>query len=136
MIKKVSGLFAIVLLSAIAVSAQTKVRAEAEAGARSPEEAKGTVTVKRSVRKNDPRILRVGPSTTYLKNGLSIDDVVGVLGEPMSSSERQDGKILLTTYLFERSEERVLVAEFENGLLVSSHTGTPEEVAQYKEAGQ
>ena len=134
MMKKVFGLFAIILLSALAVSAQTKVKTEA--GARSLEETKGTVAVKKSARKNDPRILRVGPSSTYLKNGLSIDDVLGVLGEPLSSTERQDGQILLTTYLFQRSEDRILVAEFENGLLVSSHTGTLEEVAQYKESGQ
>jgi hypothetical protein len=70
----------------------------------------------------DGRVLRLGPTTTFLKNGLSMDEVVRLLGKPASISERQDGDRHLTVYAFPRSDGRVFVAEFENGLLVSSRT--------------
>ena len=68
----------------------------------------------------DGRVLKVGPTTTYLKNGLRTEEVVRLLGRPVSITERRDGEHLLAIYTFERSSGRVLVAEFENGVLVRS----------------
>lgn len=67
-----------------------------------------------------PQVIRVGPSTTYLKPGLSTDDVVRLLGHPASVSERQEGDSRLATYIFARGEGRVIVAEFKNGSLINS----------------
>ena len=66
-------------------------------------------------------VVRVGPSTTYLKQGLSTEEVVKLLGEPTSISEGNSGEV---TYEFPRAEGRVLLAEFVNGSLVSSRTET------------
>ncbi|HKS28049.1 MAG TPA: hypothetical protein VJS44_09525 [Pyrinomonadaceae bacterium] len=68
----------------------------------------------------DGRVVRVGPTTTYLKNGLSKEEVVRLLGKPASVSERLEGGRILATYTFPRSEGRVLVAQFENGILIDS----------------
>lgn len=78
----------------------------------------------------DGRVLRLGPTTTYLKNGLSATEVVKLLGKPYSISERQEGNRLLTTYVFTRSEGRVLIAQFESGLLIASRTETIESFEQ------
>ena len=67
-------------------------------------------------------VVHVGPKTTYLKEGLQTEEVVKLLGEPLSISEHTtDGKIV-STYVFERSEDRVLIAEFVSNLLVGSRT--------------
>jgi hypothetical protein len=67
-------------------------------------------------------VVHVGPKTTYLKEGLQTEEVVKLLGEPLSISERSaDGKIV-STYVFERGEDRVLIAEFVSNLLVGSRT--------------
>lgn len=76
----------------------------------------------------DGRVIRVGPTTTYLKNGLNTDEVIRLLGRPHSISERLEDGRLLATYIFPRSEGRVLIAEFENGLLTNSRTETPERI--------
>jgi hypothetical protein len=73
----------------------------------------------------DGRVLRLGPTTTYLKNGLSTEEVVKLLGKPYSVSEQLEGGRLLTTYIFPRSEGRVLIAQFENGLLIGSRMEKP-----------
>ena len=70
----------------------------------------------------DGRVIRFGPTTTYLKNGLRTEEVVMLLGKPASVSERQDGSRLLSTYIFNRSRGRIFVAEFENYVLVRSRT--------------
>lgn len=69
----------------------------------------------------DPRIVSVGPRTTFLKQGLSEDEVVRLLGSP-SLILRAAGGRPSATYEFQRGEGRVLVAEFEDGVLVSSRT--------------
>jgi hypothetical protein len=69
-------------------------------------------------------IVRVGPSTTYLKEGFSLEEVVRLLGEPAAISERYDGDESVTTYEFPRGQNRILVAEFVNGALVRSRTET------------
>jgi hypothetical protein len=69
-----------------------------------------------------PGVVRVGPRTTYLKEGLSTDEVVRLLGKPLSISERSEKGVVVKTYEFQRGEGQMLVAEFENNLLVRSHT--------------
>lgn len=71
-----------------------------------------------------PGVVRVGPRTTYLKEGLRTDEVVRVLGNPTSISERTENDIVITTYEFQRGEGHLLIAEFVNGVLVRSRTET------------
>lgn len=137
---------AFILLSAVAVSAQTSTEQKAQANDRQvPRIAKLPEVVSekqpavasseaqtngksQSARVVDGRVVRVGPTTTYLKKGLTKDEVVRLLGKPTMINERQDGSILRSTYIFERSEGRRLVAEFENGLLVRSNVEAIEDL--------
>lgn len=67
-----------------------------------------------------PGVVRVGPRTTYLKEGLTTDQVGRLLGKPISISERTEKDVVVKTYVFQRGEGRTLIAEFEQGLLVRS----------------
>lgn len=71
-----------------------------------------------------PGVVQVGPRTTYLKEGLRIDEVVRLLGKPASVSERSENNIVITTYEFQRGEGRMLIAEFVSNLLVRSRLET------------
>ncbi|MGH9873695.1 MAG: hypothetical protein ACRD9S_14700 [Pyrinomonadaceae bacterium] len=71
-----------------------------------------------------PGVVQVGPRTTYLKEGLRTDEVVRLLGKPASISERSENDVVITTYVFQRGEGRTLIAEFVNGVLVSSRLET------------
>jgi hypothetical protein len=71
-----------------------------------------------------PGVVRVGPPTTYLKEGLSVAQVIRLLGKPQEVSQRTENGIAIAIYEFRRGEGRVLVAEFERGLLVRSRTET------------
>ncbi|MGB7922150.1 MAG: hypothetical protein WCF57_02775 [Pyrinomonadaceae bacterium] len=132
-----------VFLSAVAVSAQTagnlkpdsgRDKAEYAAHLKEPRlagrEGKLSASDKRKARLEEdarlraPGVVRLGPSKTYLKAGLSTGDVVRFLGKPASVSEAQEGNTRLTTYVFPRGEGRVIVAEFANGALVRSRTET------------
>lgn len=64
-------------------------------------------------------VVHLGPRTTFLKEGLSTGEVVGVLGQPSVVDERNEGRAV---YEFPRGEGRVLIAEFVRGVLVGSHT--------------
>jgi hypothetical protein len=78
----------------------------------------------------NPGVVRVGPRTTYLKKGLRTDEVVQLLGKPVSISERTEKGVAMATYEFQRGEGWVLVAEFENNRLVHSQMETrPEQPA-------
>jgi hypothetical protein len=128
--KKGFSFIAVLLLAAAAVSA----RPVAGEGANVKEKSASRRSEDESQRA--ARVLRVGPSTTYLKNGLSLNEVVMLLGKPASRSERLAGDVRLTTCVFPRSEGRVLVAEFENGLLVASRTEIQEaQAAVVNQAG-
>ena len=70
--------------------------------------------------------IRIAPPTTYLKEGLTTEQVVRVLGEPMEVSERDEHGRKITTLQFRRGANRVLIAEFVNDALVSSTTETRE----------
>jgi outer membrane protein assembly factor BamE (lipoprotein component of BamABCDE complex) len=67
-----------------------------------------------------PGVVRVGPRTTYLKEGLTIDEVVRFLGKPFSISERTQNNTIVKMYSFRRGEGQLLIAEFENNVLVRS----------------
>ena len=69
-----------------------------------------------------PGVVKVGPRTTYLKEGLRIDEVVRLLGKPTSTSERTESDLVITTYEFKRAEGHFLIAEFVSGVLVRSWT--------------
>jgi hypothetical protein len=78
--------------------------------------AKSGSSQRRVVRKAG--VVRVGPSTIYLKQGLTTEEVVRLLGEPISVTDGETSQSV--TYEFQRSEGRVLLAEFVAGSLVSS----------------
>ena len=67
-----------------------------------------------------PGVVRVGPRTTYLKEGLRTDEVIRLLGKPFSFYERNENGVATKVYLFQRGEGRVLIAEFVNEILVRS----------------
>ena len=69
-------------------------------------------------------VIRVGPPTTYLKEGLRTEEVLRLLGKPVAISERSEKDLVVTTYEFRRGEGRILIAEFVSGVLVRSRTET------------
>lgn len=75
-------------------------------------------------------MVRVGPTTTYLKEGLTTEEVLRLLGEPANISEHIEDGLVVTTYEFPRGAERVLVAQFVSGALVSYRIETRAEIAQ------
>lgn len=74
-------------------------------------------------------VVRVGPSITYLKEGFTVEEVMRLLGQPANVSKHQSGNEMVTTYEFPRGQNRVLIAEFVNGALVSSRTETRDQLA-------
>jgi hypothetical protein len=84
-----------------------------------------TSRVHKNVRRvHQASAIRIGPPTTYLKEGLTSEEVVRILGNPITVSQRDERGIVIKTYEFQRGANRVLVAEFVNGALVSSKTET------------
>jgi hypothetical protein len=77
-----------------------------------------------------PGVVQVGPRTTFIKEGLSQDEVIRLLGKPSAISERHDQNVKVTIYEFERGDGRVFIAEFENGLLARSRTESREKNAE------
>ena len=69
-------------------------------------------------------VVRFGPRSTYLKEGLRTQAVLRLLGQPSTVSERHEGDAVVTRYEFDRSEGRVIVAEFVSDALVRSRTET------------
>lgn len=87
-----------------------------------------------SVSAEDARVVRVGPSTTYLKEGTTTDEALKLLGPPLRVSERQDEGRVIVTCVFARSAGRVLVAEFVDGRMVNSRIEKSESVASSERA--
>src|SRR6266850_1364092 len=77
-----------------------------------------------------PGVLQVGPRTTYLKEGLSTEEVVRLLGEPTAVFQRTVDDIVVTTYEFPRGEGRVLIADFVKDMLIHSTVETRAQVAR------
>jgi hypothetical protein len=117
--KKFLIIISMIFISAVAASAQTG--ATCDVTRRDHAGAKKASTVRRD-KTRSPGVLRIGPSTTYLKKGLKADEVVRFLGWPLEGSERREGDLRLATYTFARGEGKVLVVEFENDSLVSFRT--------------
>ncbi|HEV7797157.1 MAG TPA: hypothetical protein VGO73_03305 [Pyrinomonadaceae bacterium] len=143
----------VVTCAAISVSAQTSIRGAQAAQARQEskqyvedknaslrvdkvEIAGGAVAEENSFPRTSysypledfkPGVVRVGPRTTYIKEGLSSEEVVRLLGKPTSISERKENDFVVTTYEFQRGEGRILIAEFVKGLLVRSRTESRDE---------
>ena len=69
-------------------------------------------------------VVHVGPRSTYLKEGLSSEEVVSLLGAPTSILQSKRDGHSVVIYEFERSGDRVFVAEFVNGSLIASSTET------------
>jgi hypothetical protein len=102
------------ILAAIILCAGFGAAARAEESTRRPADKRDRVTPTAA------RVVRVGPRTTYLKEGLSTEDVLRMVGRPSDVFERfEDGRSVMV-YVFERGENRVLVAEFVGGRLVRS----------------
>jgi len=141
--RKIFSIFIVIIAANASLSAQTKTTRRHHAAATS-------VTAKVDVKATEagngisfphtafsypvedfkPGVVRVGPRTTYLKEGLRIDEVVRLLGKPLSISERTQGTVIVKTYVFQRGEGQVLIAEFENGLLARSRTELRDETPQ------
>ena len=84
-----------------------------------------TVRTQKSGRRvHQATAIRVGPPTTYLKEGLTAEQVLRVLGQPIRVSEREEQGVTIKTLFFQRGANRILVAEFVNDALVSSRTET------------
>ena len=71
-----------------------------------------------------PGVVRVGPPTTYLKEGLTTEEVLRLLGKPSAVSERVEQGMVVTTYEFPRGEDRILIAEFTGDALVRTRIET------------
>lgn len=131
--KKASVISSLLLISALAVSVQAESKEELARLRRSSEREKKVSLSGRKSGTRAPGVLRVGPSTTYLKKGLNKNEVLRFMGRPASVSERREGDLHLTTYIFKRGEGRVLVAEFENGVLVKSYAEARQSIVQNKD---
>jgi hypothetical protein len=68
--------------------------------------------------------VRVGPPTTYLKDGLTTEQVLRILGQPINVIQREENGVIIKTYEFQRGANRILVAEFVKDTLVGSRTET------------
>ncbi len=102
---KAGGIIATILFSIAAVPAQTRVKAVRADPRRGREVERGAPKRHEDVRPDDLRVLRLGPSTTYLKNGLSTDEVVRCLGRPDLLNELGVSFVIRT-----KSNYKVLVA--------------------------
>lgn len=69
-----------------------------------------------------PGVVQLGPRTTYLKEGLTTEEVLRVMGRPTAVSERNEQGSIVTSYEFIRGDGRVLIAEFIDNALVRSRT--------------
>jgi len=115
---KVIAFLAVIICAVISVSAQHENNPATKDGVRY------VVTVSRK-----PGVVQLGPRTTYLKEGLSTEEVLRVMGKPAAVSERNEKGSVVTSYEFRRGDGRVLIAEFIGNALVRSRTETHEQVA-------
>ena len=116
---KIPGIVIVIMLALISVAAQR--------GSFSPKESSEDngafyprTSYRYPVEDFKPGVVRVGPRTTYLKEGLTIAEVVRFLGKPFSISERTQNNTIVKMYSFQRGEGRMLIVEFENNVLVRS----------------
>lgn len=133
--RKISSVVIVVICVMFSVSGQTRMDRgrHLEASAKlQPDVAADAASYPRTsysypVEDFKPGVVKVGPRTTYLKEGLRTDEVVKLLGKPVSISERNADGVVVTIYAFQRGEERILIAEFVGGVLVRSWIETRDE---------
>jgi hypothetical protein len=77
-----------------------------------------------------PGVVRFGPPTTYIKEGLTTEEVIRLLGEPVAVSQRNEKDGVVTVFEFARGGGRIIIAEFVRGALIHSRTETRAQVAQ------
>jgi hypothetical protein len=116
------------LLAMTSISAQTKV-VSGDVDLSGSTYSNGN-SLKHGVERKDAdlRVIKVGPPTTFLKNGLSIDEVTRLLGRPFFVSDHQEGNRLISTYIFRRGEDRFVVADFAKGILKRSSVKSREDL--------
>lgn len=125
---KIILLVAIIMGAFVGVSAQTQERTK---GNSEPRQKDGSFwRVSHNPGSRPTGVLRLGPRTTYLKEGLSTAEVLRLLGSPDAISQRDEKGVIVTTYEFPRGEERRLIAEFVSDALVRSWVQTREQIAQ------
>lgn len=129
--RKVLGIVIVGLVAMVCVSAQTQDRTKyAEEKGATPRLGIPATTeaflpgtsYNYSVDDFKPGVVKVGPRTTYLKEGLRTDEVVRLLGKPTSTSEITENDVVVVTYEFKRAEGHFLMAAFVSGALVRSWT--------------
>ena len=131
--RKTLSIIIVIMSAAVSLAAQTKQvrRHHSEAtGVSSSQDAKTSggdndasyprTSYSYPVEDFKPGVVRVGPRTTYLKEGLTIAEVVRFLGKPFAISERTQNNTIVKMYSFQRGEGRMLIAEFENDVLMRS----------------
>jgi hypothetical protein len=128
--RKITAIALLTLATAVSISAQTTSRknhvASRDTALNASAAAEPVEATAFSYPVDDfkPGVVRVGPPTTYLKEGLTVAEVIRLLGKPQTVSQRVENGNAIVTYEFRRGEARMLVAEFERGMLVRSRTET------------
>lgn len=124
-------LLVVIIMGALAgVSAQTPEQTKGISEQRQNEKSVSFWRVSHNPGSRPTGVLRLGPPTTYLKEGLRTEEVLRLLGQPGSISQRDDKGVIVTTYEFPRGEGRILIAEFVSDALVRSRVETREQIAQ------
>jgi hypothetical protein len=121
-------LFSLLALSVIASPSQAT-------GGTSLNDGDGRTQARNTPRKSQGTarpVVDLGNRTTYLKAGLSIEDVISVLGKPILVRRENGVSADSFVYVFARGDGRTLVARFSNSLLTdykitndSVQTATP-----------
>jgi outer membrane protein assembly factor BamE (lipoprotein component of BamABCDE complex) len=124
---KVIILLIVFIGAVISVSAQTangpqrRVNTGTSENAKTspPDHSRYVITVS-----SKPGVVQVGPRMTYLKEGLSREEVLRVMGHPAAVSKRRDQDTVIFCYEFKRADGRFLIAEFIDNALVGSRIET------------
>jgi hypothetical protein len=128
--RKIIFLVIVMVSGLVGVSAQTKEQTRGNSEPRQKEKAVSFWRVSHNPGSRPTGVLRLGPPTTYLKQGLRTEEVLRLLGQPGSISQRHDQGVIVTTYEFPRGEGRILIAEFVSDALVRSRVETRQQIAQ------
>lgn len=126
---KVSAILIVILFAVICVSAQSESNRKGDVEGK-PVNARYVISVS-----SKPGVVQLGPRTTYLKEGLSMEEVLRVMGKPAAVSKRNEEGAIVTSYEFKRGDGRVLIAEFIDNTLVRSRTETAGQAAPLEGLG-
>ena len=126
---KVLAILVVILFAVVGVSAQSESNRKPDV-AEKPVKAKYVISVS-----SKPGVVELGPRTTYLKEGLSAEEVLRVMGTPAAVSERDEQGSIVKSYEFKRGDGRVLIAEFIDNKLVRSRTEASGQSASLESLG-